>query len=110
MVEAMQPSSSRAGMTTESRESGRAGEVSGRLGIFAFPNGETGGAGQVGLIFVKGEFAGGDGKREEAAHKAMVEEPQGEGWEYFQNDGDCARGEVYPRRLQRRRSRGHFGQ
>ena len=55
MVEAMQPSSSRAGMTTESSESGRAGLVSGGLGIFAFPNGETGGAGQVRLIFVKGE-------------------------------------------------------
>ena len=47
MVEAMQPSSSRAGMTTESRESGRAGLVSGGLGILSFPNGETGGAGQV---------------------------------------------------------------
>ena len=56
--------------------------------------------GEGGLIFVKGEefvhaeFAGGDGKRETAAHKVMVEEPQGEGWEYFQNDGDCARREV----------------
>lgn len=49
MVEAMQPSSSRAGMTTESSESGRAVLVSGRLGIFAFPNGETGGEGQVGV-------------------------------------------------------------
>ena len=103
-------------MITESSESGRAGLVSGVLAILAFPSRETGGAGQVGLIFVKGEefvgaeFAGGDGKREEAAHKAMVGEPLGEGWEYFQNDGDCARGEVYPRRLQRRRSRGHFGQ
>ena len=55
MVEAMQPSSSRAGMTTESSESGRAGLISGVLGIFAFPNGEAGGEGQVGLIFVKGE-------------------------------------------------------
>ena len=103
-------------MITESRESGRAGLVSGRLGIFAFPNGEAGGVGEGGLTFVKGEefvgaeFAGGDGKRETAAHKVMAEEPQGEGVEYFQNDGDCARGEVYPRRLQRRRSRGHFGQ
>ena len=42
-------------MITESSESGRAGLVSGVLGIFAFPNGEAGGAGQVGLIFVKGE-------------------------------------------------------
>ena len=49
MVEAMQPSSSRAGMTTESRESGRAGLVSGGLGIFAFPNGETGSEGEVGV-------------------------------------------------------------
>ena len=49
MVEAMQPSSSRAGMTTESRESGRAGLVSGRLGIIAFPNGETGSEGEVGV-------------------------------------------------------------
>ena len=77
----MRPSSSRAGMTTESRDSGQKGLVSGRADIFAFPNGEIGGAGQVGLIFVKGEefvgaeFAGGDGKRETAAHKAMVEEP-----------------------------------
>ena len=55
MVEAMQPSSSRAGMTTESSESGRAGLVSRVLGILAFPNGEAAGAGQVGLIFVKGE-------------------------------------------------------
>ena len=31
------------------------GLVSRVLGILAFPNGETGGAGQVGLIFVKGE-------------------------------------------------------
>jgi hypothetical protein len=49
MVEAMQPSSSRAGMTTESSESGRTGLVSGVLGIFAFPNGEAGGAGQIGV-------------------------------------------------------------
>ena len=34
MVEAMQPSSSRAGMTTESSVSGRAGLFSGGLGIF----------------------------------------------------------------------------
>jgi len=34
MVEAMQPSSSRAGMTTESSVSGRAGLDSGGLGIF----------------------------------------------------------------------------
>ena len=53
MVEAMQPSSSRAGMTTESSESGRAGLISGCVGIFAFPNGETGGKGQAGLIFVE---------------------------------------------------------
>lgn len=42
-------------MITESSESGRAGLISGRLCIFAFPNGESGGVGQVGLIFVKGE-------------------------------------------------------
>ena len=55
MVEAMQPSSSRAGMRTESSVSGRVGLVSGGLGIFAFPNGEAGGAGQVALIFIEGE-------------------------------------------------------
>ena len=42
-------------MITESSESGRAGLVSGVLAILAFPSRETGGAGQVGLIFVKGE-------------------------------------------------------
>ena len=42
-------------MITESSESGRAGLVSTVLGIFTFPNGESGGVGQVGLIFVKGE-------------------------------------------------------
>jgi hypothetical protein len=36
-------------MITESSDSSRAGLVSGVLGIFAFPNGETGGAGQVGV-------------------------------------------------------------
>ena len=45
MVEAMRPSSSRAGMTTESRDSGQKGLVSGRADIFAFPNGEAGGVG-----------------------------------------------------------------
>jgi len=45
MVEAMRPFSSRAGMTTESRESGQKGLVSGRADIFAFPNGEAGGVG-----------------------------------------------------------------
>jgi hypothetical protein len=35
-------------MITESSESGRAGLVSGVLGIFAFPNGEAGGACGVG--------------------------------------------------------------
>jgi len=51
----MQPSSSRAGMTTGIRLSGRAGLVSSEAGIFAYPNGDAGGAGQVGLIFVEGE-------------------------------------------------------
>ena len=103
-------------MITESSESGRAGLVSGVLGIFAFPNGEAGGVGEGGLIFVKGEefvgaeFAGGDGKREEAAHKAMVGEPLSKGWECFQNDVGCVKEVVCQGRLQRRRSRGHFGQ
>lgn len=100
MVEAMQPSSSRAGMTTESSESGRAVLVSGRLGIFAFPNREAGGAGQVG-----------DGKkRKTAEHSITAEATPNEGWEYFQNDGGCVRGAVYQRRLQLRLSTGHFGQ
>ncbi len=45
----MQPSSSRAGMTTGIRLSGRAGLVSSEAGIFAYPNGEAGGAGRVGV-------------------------------------------------------------
>ena len=44
-------------MTTESRESGRAGLVSGGADIFIppIPNGEAGGVGEVGLIFVEGQ-------------------------------------------------------
>lgn len=45
----------RVGTTTESSESGWSGFVSGVMGIFAFPNGEAGGVGEGGLIFVEGE-------------------------------------------------------
>jgi hypothetical protein len=47
----MHPSSSRAGVTTERSESGRAGLVSGGLGISIspYPDGEAGAAGQVGF-------------------------------------------------------------
>jgi hypothetical protein len=44
----MQPSPSSAGLTTESSESGRAGLVSRRLRIFAFPNREASAAHGVG--------------------------------------------------------------
>ncbi len=47
--EAMQTSSSRAGMKTESREGGRAGLVSDGAGIFPFIKWKAGGAGEVGI-------------------------------------------------------------
>ena len=49
MVEAMQPSSFRAGMTIESRESGRVGLISGGADIFPIIKWKSGGAGEVGV-------------------------------------------------------------